>query len=148
YKSVALKDLGLRYSFIKTSLLLKNLVKQKDIDNTLVKIGCDNTKGYGFIEPQVLEKYLTQDVELTRKLYNKALEIGIPEYYMKIDQKLIEPILKMELNGFKIDSDKLKILQQDLMIEIEKLGSYFKELNINPRSTKQIGKYMETQLLK
>ena len=140
YAKSGLKDLGLHHKFIATALRLEDICVYKDKGDA-IKIGCDNHQGYGYVDAVTFEKYLTQDIELTRNLYKKAIEIGISDYYKNIEQPLIKNILDIELRGIKIDKLKCESLYLDVSKELFIYEKYFEDLKLNPRSPKQIREY-------
>lgn len=118
---------------------LKEICEHKDPERSdYIKIGMDNTKGYGWVRKDKLEQYLTEDVENTASLTDLAFEKGIPEYYWKYEQPLIQIILDMELNGMRVDTNELKFLYSTYRREAQELEEYFKVKDINPRSSVQV----------
>ena len=140
YSSSKLKDLG--ESILKMEVKRLNEIIQTKEEPGLIKIGCKNTRGYGYVKKEVLESYLRQDVSLTRDLYRYIEKKGITDYYARIEQPIIQPILEMELRGLKIDSKKLKILDFKLSKEIKTLERYFALKQINPRSPVKVREYI------
>lgn len=136
-KSSALKDLAERLLRVKVKRL-EDIVSSKEFSGS-IKIGCPNSKGFGWINLDNLKEYQAQDVELTKGLYKLALQNGISNYYKKIEQPLIEILLKMQLNGIKINVAQLSRLRHNYKVELGRYDNIFSSMGLNPRSPKQVG---------
>ena len=144
-ESSKLKDLGLKELEWNKVTNIKDIVVTKEPGRwkeQYLKIGCKNTKGYGWVRKTSLKIYLAQDVKLTRQLYYKALTKGVTNYYNDIERPLIDVILKMELRGMKIDKRQCMELLAKWSEELQGSEEYFTNLSINPRSSKQVSEYI------
>src|SRR3990167_10511032 len=101
-----------------------------------------NRKKMTDLSKEEITPYLTQDIELTESLYVMAKDIGVPSYLKEIEFPLIDVILDMELRGFKVNKSVMMGLCNEYSQECRELESYFNSININPRSPKQLSKYL------
>lgn len=96
-------------------------------------------------------KYSGEDVYMTHKLYGKQKEEAITDKNIltDIELPLIEVLTQMELNGVKIDRDRLKGIGLQLESEIEVLEKRIIEQaweEFNIKSPKQVGEILFEKL--
>ncbi len=91
-------------------------------------------------------KYSCEDADFTLRLWNKfrkfLSENKLMSVYYNIEKPLVNVISDMEIEGIKVDDDKLKRLSKEFkddIIELQKKIYILSEEEFNINSTKQLG---------
>jgi len=104
-------------------------------------------KHYGKIPSEILKEYALTDADATFRLYDrfrKELQACGPKlfnFYNKVVTSVMQTLMRMELAGVRVDTERMTALQAEFNTRIlklqEEINSYAEE-DINVRSTKQL----------
>lgn len=112
-----------------------------------------NQKNMADLSPTLVYEYAAEDADITLQLKDVLEEelkkAGALELFNRIEMPLVPALVKMEMNGVRIDTDSLKKTSESFterMLEIEKeiYGLAGEEFNIS--SPKQVGEILFEKL--
>ena len=122
-------------------------IKYSDVTNIEKKVTFD------YVNVHDALRYAAEDADITFRLWEvlkiQLIQNDLLNFYYCVEKPLVEVIANMEINGFKINEDYLKVLSSDfskkiLLIE-DKIFQISKE-KFNVGSPKQLGEILFSKL--